>query len=456
MELRLSEIAEKMQGTILQGNPAIHFHQYNIDSRLTQAGELFFALKAERDGHEYILDAIEKGAAGAVISKKFNPPDPNTALIQVQETLMALQTLAQNSLQDMKPVIVGVTGSVGKTTTKEFIFTLISHQYRALKSEDNFNNHIGLPLSILRLRKNHEAAILEYGMSAPGEIQTLTQIAPPDIAVITNVKPVHLEFFASLKDIALAKKEILEGMKSSGTAILNGDDELVKEIAQGWRGKKIYFGLSPACDVRAKNIQNCGWKGISFDLSYGEKTQKIRLPFFNQGNLFNFLAAAAVAQELQVSIEDILERSGRLKLFHNRGNHYRLNNNMRLIDDSYNSNPGALESALKSLTELPGGRKVAVLGDMLELGKSEIKFHIQAGKKAAELKIDILITVGPLSQHMAEGAQGHGMDRNRIFSFEDSTDASEKISDLLKAKDVIMVKGSRGIHMEKIIKSLKG
>jgi UDP-N-acetylmuramoyl-tripeptide--D-alanyl-D-alanine ligase len=446
VELRLSEIAEKMQGTILQGNPAICFHQYNIDSRLTQAGELFFALKAERDGHEYVLDAIEKGAAGAVISKKFKPPDPNTALIQVPETLKALQSLAQKSLLDIKPVVVGVTGSIGKTTTKEFIFTLISSQYRVLKSEGNFNNHIGLPLSILRLSEDHEAAVLEYGMSTPGEIQALTRIAAPDIAVITNIKPVHLEFFSSLEEIACAKKEILEGMKPEGTAILNGDDELIRKIAQDWRGKKIYFGLSAACRVRASNIQNRGWEGISFDLSLGKRTQKVRLPFLNRGYLFNFLAAAGVAQELQVSIENILERSGHLKLFNNRGSHYKLNNDMRLIDDSYNSNPDALESALKSLTELPGGRKVAVLGDMLELGKSEIEFHIQAG--------NILITVGPLSRYMAEGALENGMDKNSISSFQDSTEASEKISDLLRAKDIIMVKGSRGIHMEEIIKSL--
>lgn len=454
MELRLREIAEKMQGTILQGNPSLCFHQYNIDSRLTQSGDLFFALKAKRNGHDFIADAIERGAAGAVISQKFIPPDENTALIQVKETLAALQTLAQKALQNMKPMIIGITGSVGKTTTKEFIYTLISSRYKALKSEGNYNNHIGLPLSILRLKEQHEAAILEYGMSAPGEIRTLTQIAPPDIAVITNINPVHLEFFSSLKDIAHAKKEILDGIKSNGTAILNGDDELIKDIARDWKGKKVYFGLSSACTIRAKNIQRMGWEGISFEFEYGEESRRTRIPFINQSYLYNFLAATGVAHELKLSMKEVMKRSDHLSLFPNRGSHYTLENNMDLIDDSYNSNPAALEIALKSLSELPGGRKVAVLGDMLELGKKEVKFHIQAGKKAAQLGIDILITVGPLSRHMAVGAREYGMGKNQIYSFKDSEEAAEKISSLLKAGDIIMVKGSRGIHMEKIVKSL--
>jgi UDP-N-acetylmuramoyl-tripeptide--D-alanyl-D-alanine ligase len=451
----LSEIAEKMGGEILQGLHSLSFHKFNIDSRLTEPGELFFALVAERNGHDFILAAVKKGASGAVISHKITIPDKDIALIQVNDTLEALHKLAGQVLSEHPVKVIGITGSIGKTTTKEFTWRLLSRNLNVLKSEGNFNNQLGVPLSLLKLTDEHEVALLEMAMSAPGEIRTLTRIAPPDIAVITNIKPVHLQFFNSIDEIALAKKEILEGAKNDGIAVLNGDDPLVKKIAEDRKGKKILFGLSGECEVRARNIQKNGWEGMAFELKYGNREEKISLPFFYESHLYNFLAAAASAKALSVPFEDILPQIIKLKLMPNRGTLVRLAKNIKLIDDSYNSNPAALESALKALTPLPSKRKIAVLGDMLELGEKEVEYHIQAGRQVAEWGWDVLVTVGILSQHMAEGALSSGMQADQIFSFKNSEEAAEEILPLVQEGDLILVKSSRKIKIEKIVEKLK-
>lgn len=455
-ELRLDELAQKMEGKILQGSPSLRFDRFNIDSRQSKPGELFFAINAERDGHNYISHSVQKGAEGAVISHKIPLPNQKTALIQVKDTVQALQLLAKRILQESNSKVIGITGSVGKTTAKEFIATLISNNRHILKSEGNYNNYLGLPLSLLQLTKEDELAVLEYGMSSPGEITALTRIAPPDIAVITNIKPVHLEFFKDIKDIALAKKEILDGMKSKGTAVLNGDDSLVKEIAGKRKGKQLFFGTSEGHDISAENIKKNGWKGTTFNLNYGQEKTKIFIPFFCKSSLCNFLAAAGVAYALSIPAQTIADRAKHLTSFSNRGGLVHLENNIKLIDDSYNSNPAALEMALKDLAELPGNRKIAILGDMLELGENETDFHIQAGEKAAQLGLSLLITIGTLSLNMAKGALSAGMEHSRIFSYQDSEKAAEEIKSLLREGDVILVKGSRAIKTEKIINGLKG
>ncbi len=455
VNLRLSETAEKMGGKILQGSPSLSFHKFNIDSRLTEPGELFFALISERNGHDFVPAAVKKGASGAVISHKITIPDKDIALIQVKDTLEALHKLAGQVLSEHPVKVIGITGSIGKTTTKEFTWRLLSRNLYVLKSEGNFNNQLGVPLSLLKLTDKHEVAVMEMAMSAPGEIKTLTRIAPPDIAVITNIKPVHLQFFNSIEEIALAKKEILDGAKNDGIAVLNGDDPLVKKIAEDWKGKKILFGLSAECEVRAQNIQKVGWEGMSFELRYGNREEKISLPFLYESHLYNFLAAAAAVKALSIPFEDILPQIITLKLFSHRGTLVCLAKNIRLIDDSYNSNPAALEAALKALASLPSKRKIAVLGDMLELGEKEVEYHIQAGKQVAESGWDILVTVGILSQHMADGALSSGMRADQIFSFKNSEEAAEEILTLLQEGDLILVKGSRKIEIEKIVERLK-
>jgi UDP-N-acetylmuramoyl-tripeptide--D-alanyl-D-alanine ligase len=444
-----------MKGEILQGPPSLSFHKFNIDSRLSEPGELFFALVAERNGHDFIGQAAVNGALGAVISQKIIPPFNDFALIKVPNTLEALQKLAQNTLYEHPVKVVGITGSIGKTSTKEFTSALLEGRFHVLKSEGNFNNHLGLPLSVLRLKKEHDIAVLEMGMSQLGEISRLTEIAPPDVAVITNILPVHLEFLKNLDNVADAKKEILAGMKPNGVAVLNGDDPCVNKIASTWKKEKVLFGYSKTWDISARNIQKKGLEGMNFELNYGGKREKIILHSFYDSTLSNFLAAVAVAFTFSVPIEDIKVRAALLKPATKRGTVFLLKDNITLIDDSYNSNPAALKATLKNVAELPAKRKIAVLGDMLELGDSSIEYHITAGKQVAESGFDRLVTIGPLSKHMAEGAEERGMSRDSIQSFEDSDNAAETLGELLKHGDLILVKGSRGIKMETIIERLR-
>jgi UDP-N-acetylmuramoyl-tripeptide--D-alanyl-D-alanine ligase len=454
VELNLNQVAEKTGGEILQGSLSTLFRTFNIDSRLTRQGELFFALIAQRNGHTYVSDAVQKGASGAVISQKITPPNSDIALLMVNDTLLALQNLAQKVLSNHKARIVGITGSIGKTTTKEFAASLLSKSFNVLKSEGNYNNHIGLPLSILKLEYTHTIAVLEMGMSAPGEISRLTQIAPPDIAVITNIHPVHLEFFKDIEQIAKAKKEILDGLKPGGTAILNGDDPLVKKISADWKGPRLHFGLSKSCEIRATNIRRRGIQGLSLDLFYEDKKERIHFPHFYTSFLYNFLAAVGVAQAFSTPSKHLLQQIKTLRSFAMRGKLYRLKSNITLIDDSYNSNPAALEYALKDLSELPAKRKVAVLGDMLELGKQEVKYHVRAGEQVKAHNCDVLVTVGPLSRHMAEGALKSGMKKDSVFSFSDSEETADHIESLLRAGDLVLIKGSRGMKTDKVVKRL--
>jgi UDP-N-acetylmuramoyl-tripeptide--D-alanyl-D-alanine ligase len=457
MKLSARELTDQVKGALLQGSPDLCFERYNIDSRLTQPGELFFAIQAERDGHAYVPDALSRGAAGAVISRSIPPQPGETALIRVKDTLGALQSLAKQAASVFRPRVVGITGSVGKTTTKEFAAQLLALAFpnSLLKSDGNFNNHLGLPLTLLRLEKNHKIAVLEYGMSAPGEISTLTRILAPDVAAVTNVRPVHLEFFPDLGEIARAKEELLEGASPQGMAVLNRDDPFVRSMADRWRGRLCTFGLSEGCTIRADHITSLGWDGLSFNLVYGTQSLPARLPFHNRGQLYNFLAAAGIAWAFEVPLECVVNGGERLKAFDKRGRVQLLGQNIHLIDDTYNSNPAALEAALHGLADLPGTRKLAALGDMLELGDDAAAFHRKAGELVAALGIDLLFAVGPLSRHTAEAAlKPGGMDPGCVHSFERAQEAAEPIEAALKPGDVILVKGSRSIRMETVVEKL--
>lgn len=455
MELRLNQLVDKMNGHLVQGSPSLSFHEFNIDSRITKPGELFFALIAERNGHDFIPQAALKGAAGAVISQDIHPPSRHFALVRVKDTLQALQKLAKEVLLEHDVQIVGITGSIGKTTTKEFAVALLDPPFKVLKSEGNYNNHIGLPLSLLKLEGDHEIAVLEMGMNHAGEIKRLTQIAPPQVALITNIQPVHLEFFESIEDIAKAKKEILDGMAPDGKAVLNGDDKWIMTIAKNWEGEKILFGLSESCDVHAKNIRREGFKGMSFDLFYGKSRERTSLPFFYETTLYNYLAAVALGYAFSLPFEDILEKTQSLELYKMRGRVLKLGEDMTLIDDSYNSNPVALEYILRNVAELPSQRKVVVLGDMLELGSKSEKYHYQAGEQVVRYGYDILVTVGKLSRHMANAALASGMPKERVFSFDSPDEAAIGLWTILAKGDLILIKGSRGIKMEKVVAILK-
>ena len=453
-DLRLDRIAALAGGSVVQGDPALRFRAFGIDSRRTAAGELFFALVARRDGHEFVAEAAARGTAGAVVSRDVPPPDSRFALLKVPDTVIALQALARGVLTERPRKVVGITGSVGKTTTKDFTAALLSTRYNVLKSEGNFNNHLGLALSLLRLEPRQDAAVLEMGMSAAGEIRRLTEIAPPDAAVITNVHPVHLEFLKTMEAVAAAKAEILEGLKPGGIAVLNGDDPFSARIAPVWPGRKIYFGLAPGCDVRAENVRCLGYDGFALDVIYAGGRHGIRFPFLAETAIFNLLAALGAALALDLPWDRLQPAVESLRPASRRGLPHRLSKGIVLIDDSYNSNPRALEAALRSYGRLPAGRRIAVLGDMLELGESAPSYHEWAGECAAREGWDVLAAVGPLARHTAAGARRSGMDLAALHTFALVEEAAPAVLALLRDGDLVLVKGSRGIRTEIVVEAI--
>ena len=453
--MTLADTARRLKGTMLQGDPSTVFETFNFDSRRSSQGELFFALEAERNGHEFILHSRKMGASGAVVSEPVTVPDVSFALIRVKDTLQALQDLGHSVLQNYDVKVIGITGSVGKTSTRAFTASLLGSHLKVLESEKNFNNHIGVPITLLRLTENFDTAVLEMGTNSPGEILRLTEIAPPDCAVITNIQPVHLEFFNSIDDIALAKKEILDGMPPGGTAVLNGDDPRVRKIAADFKGEILYFGDSSDCRIRLIDIKQKGLDGQDIQLDYGGQPCSLRLPFFYQSHVRNFMAAAGVGLVFGLTPGDIINIGEILPSLPMRGSLHRLSGNRVLIDDSYNSNPAALTAALTSLAKIPSTRHVAVLGDMLELGPEEDRFHTEAGELAHKLGWNFLITIGPLGHRIAEGAINAGMERKKVLSYEDMDSLYREADRLFRPGDLILVKGSRAIQLEKMVLFLK-
>jgi UDP-N-acetylmuramoyl-tripeptide--D-alanyl-D-alanine ligase len=293
------------------------------------------------------------------------------------------------------------------------------------------------------------------GMSAPGEIRALTRVAPPDVAVITNISPVHLQFFAGLEDIALAKREILEGARRDATAVLNGDDRLVMDTAAGFPGRKITFGREPACEVRAENLVTRGYAGFEFVLWYGQESARVAFPCINEAAVANLLAAAGVCLSLGLRLDEISPAIQALRPFSMRGALIETARGIRVYDDSYNSNPRALEAALTSLAALPAARKVAVLADMLELGEGEKAFHRRAGEAVAKTGWDVLVTIGPLAAEIAQGAAAAGMAADFIHHFRDSGAAAAAIAWIVRAGDLVLVKGSRGMKTEAVVDALR-
>lgn len=454
--LPLARIAQLTGGKLIQGNPEALILSYTFDSRNVFPGALFFSLKGLRDGHEFVHDAYKKGAVAACVSKEIKGLPPEFGLILVDNTLKALQTLAARVLVESRVKVVGITGSIGKTSTKEFTAKLLSTRFKVLKSPRNFNNQIGLSISILSMESSHQIAVLEMGMSRAGEIKALTEIAPPDVAVLTGIAPVHLEFFASLEDIALAKKEVLDGAKAGALAVLNGDDPLVRKIADSYpKGQIIFFGTKKNCPVRAEYLEHQGLQGIRFKLVYGQEKAEVAVPFLNEGLVFNLLAACAVAFSFDLKLEEILPALSELPTIEHRGQLFELKDGVKIYDDSYNSNPVALSGVLKSLSQIPARRKIAILGDMLELGDKELNFHREIGKKIPEYGWEVLITVGPKAKHLAEGAVDNGFNHDQIFSFVDADEAKNWLKSFIQAGDFLLIKGSRGLALDRIVQFLQ-
>jgi UDP-N-acetylmuramoyl-tripeptide--D-alanyl-D-alanine ligase len=374
----------------------------------------------------------------------------------VADTTRGLGDLARHTRAQAEVPVVCITGSAGKTTTKDMTAALLQTRGPVLKTEANLNNQYGLPLMLLRLRPEHTAAVLELGMSAAGELRGLSAIARPDVAVITLVAPVHLEFFASVDDIAAAKAEILEGLAEAGVAVLNGDDPRVKRIGEAHRargGRVVWFGRDRAYDVSAE-----GWKGtvhgMRFALRIGDATEDVALPLPGPHFLVNFLAAAAVAHHLGIGIQTIAETATTMKAASHRGEVLSLGQGITLLDDCYNSNPTAVVAAVTALGLAARGRRVAFLGDMLELGPTGPDLHRQTGETIGG-RLDLLAAVGPLAQGFLEGARRAGLAPEALVALPDSSAAAAAAPDLVRAGDAVLVKGSRGVRMESIVEALR-
>ncbi len=356
MKLPLLRIAEFLSATGEFDHKAIA-QGYSIDSRTIRPGELFFAVKGERmDGHDFVEQALANGAVAAVVRKDQLARYPvKTRLLAVDDTLVALQTLATAVRRLWAKPLVGVTGSTGKTTTKEAIAHVLSTRFRVLKSEGNFNNHFGLPLMLLKLEPEHDVAVIEMGMSHAGEIAALAKIAQPEIGVVTNVAPVHLEFFKSVAEIARAKYELVEALPTGGTAILNADDEYVSQFGRDFHGKVILYGLRVSADVRAENIESRGEAGSAFDVVVGSCREKAVLPLVGTHNIYNALAAVAVGLERGLNPSEAVGALATLAPADKRGQVVKLGN-ITVINDCYNCNPTALQAMVDTLAAMPAKR----------------------------------------------------------------------------------------------------
>ncbi|MBT3240275.1 MAG: UDP-N-acetylmuramoyl-tripeptide--D-alanyl-D-alanine ligase [Chloroflexi bacterium] len=441
-----------------------------IDSRKVSPGSLFIALPGENvDGHDFVSNAFENKANFALIDKDLSAQfrvldltkdfDPEMAelpempfCIRVPDSLSALQKIAAHWRNELDIKVIGITGSVGKSTTKEIIADVLRQRYKTHKNLGNFNNEIGLPLSILGLRKSHQRAILEMGFYVPGEIKFLCEIAQPTIGVITNIGTVHAERAGSQDEIAKGKSELVEYLPEHGFAILNYDDPLVRPMAEKTKAKVIFYGLSPQADLWADEITSLGLKGIRFRLNYKNDSIYLSVPMLGQHSVHTAMRATAVGLADGLTWQEIV--SG-LKF---NDTQFRLVAvkaaiGATLIDDTYNASPQSTLAALNLLEDL-GGRKVAVLGDMLELGQYEQAGHEQVGIRAASVA-DELIVIGERAKTIAKVAQAHGFPEEKITQLATAEQAIEVLRDHLQKEDSVLIKGSRGMKMDVIAPALE-
>ena len=448
VKLPLSRIAEFVSATGEFDHQAVA-QAYSIDSRTIQPDSLFFAVKGERlDGHDFVEQALANGAIAAVVRRdELSRYGAKGRLLAVDDTLIALQKLAMAVRRLWGKPLVGVTGSAGKTTTKEAIAHLLSARFRVLRSEGNFNNHFGLPLMLLKLEPGHDIAVIEMGMSHAGEIAALAKIAQPEIGVVTNVAPVHLEFFKSIADIARAKYELIESLPPHGTAVLNADDKYVSQFGRDFKGEVVLYGTRATADVRAENIAPQPSGGCVFNLVAGGCSERVELALVGAHNIHNALAAAAVALERGVAPSAVTAGLASLRPADKRGQVLQLGN-ITVINDCYNSNPKALEAMVETLAGMPGKRRIVVAGEMLELGPAGEEMHRRAGEHIAGKKIDMLIGVRGLAEPMVEAARSAGMQAEFVAT---SEEAGEWLAREAGEGDVVLLKASRGVKLEKAL-----
>ena len=458
MNLSLAQIATWTAGKFLgeRTSPEGIASGYSIDTRTLAQGDLFFAIHGERfDGHNFLDAAFQRGAVAAVVSnvraQEFRRLSNEHPLLVVDDPLAALQTLAAVLRRHWGGRVIGVTGSAGKTTTKDAIAQVLSSRFNVLKSKGNLNNQIGLPLQLLKLQPEHQVAVIEMGMSHSGEIAALAQIAAPNWGVVTNVGNAHAENFADgIAGIARAKFELITALPADGVAFLNADDAYVSQFGRDFHGKAVYFGTGPITDLRATEIEEAGGNGIRFVVHAGDQNATVQLQLIGRHNVTNALAAIAVGLEAGISLEESAIALAEMQPGDKRGEILEFAG-ARIINDCYNSNPEALKSMIRALAATPASRRILVAGEMLELGPGATDMHRACGREAARAGIDLVIGVRGNGRCIVDGAREGGVE---TMFFDTPQEAGDWLRSALKPGDAVLLKASRGVRLEQALETL--
>lgn len=471
MRWTVQEIARALGVAVPAGlTPVARLAGVSIDSRAVHRGQLFIAIRGPRhDGHEFVAAALQAGAEAAVVASdrvSSYPDEVRRRLFAVGDTLAALQELAKAVRRAWGGRIAAITGSVGKTTTKEILAALLGAKFRVLKSEGNLNNEYGLPLTLLRLDPEYEAAVVELGMSHLGELRRLAEIAEPEVGVVTRVAPVHLEFFTSIDEIALAKRELIEGLAGpEAVAVLNADDPRVAHFAEVARGRVLTFGCGAGAQFRGQEVRDYGAAGSEFEFVGPGERARLKLALPGRHSVENALAALAAASVWGIGADEAAPVLRNIKVGEMRGRLLQFAAGFALINDSYNSNPVALAAMVDLLAhtkppnrvEKTGNyrRRILAAGEMLELGPESPNLHRQAGRYAASQRIDCIVAVQGDAVQIANGATQAGLPASQVHFFADSSAAAAFIAGFVRPGDLVLVKGSRGVKMERIVEALR-
>ncbi len=421
---------------------------WSVDTRTLERGDVFFALRGpNHDGHDHIAEAFSKGAIAAVVESDRTHTGP---LIRVTDTLTSLQDLARWARLQWRGKMIAITGSAGKTTTKDAVALMLATRFTVGKTAGNFNNHVGVPLSLLRMPADAEFGVIEIGMNHAGEIRELAALARPRVAVVTNVGSAHIENFESVDGVAAAKRELVEALPDDGIAVLNADDERVVRFASAHAGRTITFGILSAADVRATNIDYTG-EGASFDAGGAHFQTRV----FGRHGILNLLAAIAVASIFGIEPAELVEAASGFEPAKMRGSRFH-RNGILIFDDCYNSNPDAARAMLDVLRDTPALRRIAVLGEMLELGRWAGPLHREVGSYVASAGINLLVGIRGVARQMVDAAVEGGLETDAAFFFEQPEDAGLHLRNLARPGDAILFKGSRGTHVERALERFLG
>jgi UDP-N-acetylmuramoyl-tripeptide--D-alanyl-D-alanine ligase len=454
--LSLDEIVQATGGTLLRGDGETRVDSFDIDTRRMRSGGLFFALKGSRaDGHDYLAAASRAGAAAAIVERE---PDGKiegpAALIRVDDAVAALSAggaLARKKCGGAK--FIALTGSVGKTTTKNLISAGLGSTRRVHSTEGNRNNHLGVPLTLLACPEDAEFAVVELGMNAPGEIAHLARLTQPDIGLVTAIRPAHFENFDSLDDIAAAKGELYAVLAREGTSVVNLDDHNARLQAARHAGPRVTFGRSGSADIVLQSVNDRLIPGAELTFRYGDRTRSLQLRLAGAHNAWNAVAALATVAAAGEDIDAAADAMGRVEPTPGRCKIHQLDAGVVVVDDSYNSSPNALAAVLRTLQHSQtSGRKIVVMGDMLELGSRETQFHREAGRRVAQIGVDILVGVGPRSRAALDVARKSGVPETRHEK--DARSAAETLPGLVRPGDLLLIKGSRAMQLEIVVEAL--